>query len=53
MQAMMMGVKEVASFRASLSLDRNDYEVGVGSWAGTAVVGDSVDIDLLVEANHK
>lgn len=53
MQAMMMGVKEVASFRAALSIDRNDYDVGVGSWAGTAVVGDTVDIDLLVEANHK
>lgn len=53
MQAMMMGVKEVASFRAALSIDRNDYDVGVGSWAGTVVVGDNVDIDLLVEANHK
>jgi polyisoprenoid-binding protein YceI len=52
MQAMMMGVKEVASFRAALSIDRNDYGVGVGSWAGTAVVGDNVEIDLLVEANH-
>jgi polyisoprenoid-binding protein YceI len=53
MQAMMMGVKEVASFRAALSIDRNDYDVGVGSWAGTAVVGDNVEIALLVEANHK
>jgi polyisoprenoid-binding protein YceI len=52
MQSMMMGVKEVASFRAELSIDRNDYGVGVGSWAGTAVVGDNVEIDLLVEANH-
>ncbi len=53
MQGMMMGVKEVASFRAALSIDRNDYDVGTGSWAGTTVVGDTVSIDLLVEANHQ
>jgi polyisoprenoid-binding protein YceI len=49
----MIGAKQVASFKATTSLDRNDYEVGVGSWAGTAVVGDTVDIEILLEAHRK
>lgn len=49
----MIGAKQVASFRATVSLDRNDYEVGVGSWAATAVVGDTVDIEILLEAHRK
>jgi polyisoprenoid-binding protein YceI len=49
----MVGARQVASFKATTSLDRNDYEVGVGSWAGTAVVGDSVDVEILLEAHRK
>lgn len=49
----MVGAKQVASFRATVSLDRNDYDVGVGSWAATAVVGDTVDIEILLEAHKK
>lgn len=48
----MVGAKQVASFRATASLDRNDYEVGVGSWAGTMVVGDTVNIEILAEAHR-
>jgi polyisoprenoid-binding protein YceI len=49
----MVGAKQVASFKATASLDRNDYEVGVGSWAGTMVVGDAVDIEILLEAHRR
>lgn len=49
----MIGAKQVASFRASTSLDRNDFEVGVGDWAGTMVVGDTVDIEILAEVHAR
>lgn len=49
----MIGAKKVASFRAATSLDRNDYEVGVGSWAGTMVVCDTVDVEILAEVHAK
>ena len=52
MQAMLGGVKHVASFRAGLTLDRRDFGVGVGNWAATAVVGKDVNIDIAVEANR-
>jgi len=51
MQEMFGGVTRVASFQADLTLDRNDFGVGVGSWAETAIVGSEVGITLLVEAN--
>ncbi|MBD3224999.1 MAG: polyisoprenoid-binding protein [Caldithrix sp.] len=47
------GIKEVASFQASYTLDRNDYDVGTGSWAATVVVGDEVNITISLEANRK
>jgi polyisoprenoid-binding protein YceI len=53
MQQMMGGTKEVASFQASTSIDRNDYGVGVGNWAATMVVGGDVNIEILVEAHRK
>ncbi|MGB5892144.1 MAG: YceI family protein [Thermoanaerobaculia bacterium] len=53
MQQMLGGSKEVASFEASTSIDRNDFEVGVGDWAGTMVVGDQVDITILLEAHRR
>lgn len=49
----MIGASQVASFRATASLDRNDFEVGTGNWAATAVVGDTIDIEILVEAHRK
>ena len=53
MQEMLGGVKKIASFQTSLTLDRRDFGVGVGSWAATAVVGSDVSIDIAVEANRK
>lgn len=53
MQQMMGGTKEVASFQASTSIDRNDYGVGVGNWAATVVVGGEVSIEILLEAHRK
>ena len=44
---------QVAGFRAALVIDRNDFGVGVGNWAETAVVGSEVTIDILVEANQR
>jgi len=52
MQEMLGGVTEIASFETSLTLDRRDFGVGVGSWAATAVVGKDVSIDIAVEANR-
>jgi polyisoprenoid-binding protein YceI len=52
MQAMLGGVKQVASFETKLTIDRRDFGVGVGSWAATAVVGKDVDISIAVEANR-
>ena len=52
MQKMLGGTKEVASFEASTSIARGDFEVGTGSWAATLVVGGEVDIEILLEA-HK
>lgn len=51
MREMLGGVTQVASFQAELTIDRNDFGVGVGSWAETTVVGSEVTITLLVEAN--
>ncbi len=53
MQEMLGGVTKVASFETSLTLDRRDFGVGVGSWAATAVVGSDVTIEIAVEANRK
>ncbi len=53
MRDMLGGITEAASFRASLTIDRSDFGVGVGSWAETAIVGGEVQIELLVEANHQ
>lgn len=42
---------KVAGITASAKLNRTDYDVGVGDWAATAVVGDEVDIQLNLELN--
>jgi polyisoprenoid-binding protein YceI len=44
--------KLITAMRAEFSLNRNDYGVGSGSWAATAVVGDEVKINVLLEANR-
>ncbi len=53
MAEMVGGIKEAASFQATTTVSRNDYGVGVGSWAATMVVGSDVTIEILMEANHK
>jgi polyisoprenoid-binding protein YceI len=53
MQQMLGGTKEVASFQASTTIDRGDFDVGVGSWAATMVVGGEVSIEILLEAHSK
>jgi polyisoprenoid-binding protein YceI len=53
MQQMLRGSKEIASFEATTSINRLDYEVGVGNWAATVVVGDKVDITILLEAHRR
>ncbi|MGM0391744.1 MAG: YceI family protein [Bacteroidota bacterium] len=35
------------------NLDRTDYNVGVGDWASTLVVGDNVDVSINMELNSK
>ena len=44
--------KLITAMRAEFSINRNDYGVGTGSWAATAVVGDEVNINVLLEANR-
>lgn len=44
--------KLITAMRAEFSLNRNDYGVGSGSWAATAVVGDEIKISVLLEANR-
>ncbi len=51
MREMFGGSLKVASFRASTEVDRNNYGVGVGSWAATLVVGGEVNIEILLEAH--
>lgn len=53
MQPMLGGTKEVASFRATTTIDRGDFEVGTGSWAATLVVGSDVEIEIRLEAHRK
>ena len=53
MSEMMGGIKHVASFETGYELDRRDFEVGVGSWAETMIVGADVEIAITLEANRK
>jgi len=45
----MMGAAEIMGIRVKTEINRNDFGVGTGSWAATAVVGDTVGIDILME----
>lgn len=55
----LLGVKDhpmkentkVAGIKGSLKIDRTAYDVGVGDWAATAVVGDEVEISFALELN--
>ncbi len=51
MRPMLGGSTEVASFKATAAVDREDFNVGVGDWAGTMVVGGEVEIEILLEAH--
>lgn len=42
---------KVAGIKGSLKIDRTTFDVGVGDWAATAVVGDEVDINFALELN--
>lgn len=43
----------IAALKSEFKINRNDYEVGSGSWAAATVVGDEVTISILVEATRK
>ena len=44
---------ELISIKGGLKINRNDYGVGTGSWAATAVVGEEVTIKVIIEGNRK
>lgn len=50
MREMLGGATRVASFRATTTVDRGDFGVGVGDWAAALVVGHDVTIDVTLEA---
>ncbi len=43
----------VTAIRSEFSIDRTKFGVGTGSWSATAVVGDNVDVTVLLEASRK
>lgn len=49
----MMKGTTAMGIKADIKLNRNDYGVGTGSWAVTMVVGNEVDIQVILEVNHK
>lgn len=53
MRGIMGGASRIASFEATLTLDRREFRVGSGSWAETAVVGSDVQIQLHLEAAER
>jgi polyisoprenoid-binding protein YceI len=53
MQEMLGGSRRVASFEATLEIDRNDFGVGTGQWAADTVIGKNVEITLAVEAHDR
>lgn len=50
--AQQMGVSKVASFQTTLEINRNDFNVGTGSWAAATVIGRDVTITISLEANQ-
>lgn len=49
---MMKGTK-IMGLAFNTTIDRTDYEVGVGDWASDMVVGDNVDVAVNMELNKK
>ena len=43
----------VSGIRANTSILRNDYGVGKGDFASTAIIGNQVDIEILLELLHE
>lgn len=44
---------EIIALKGAFKIDRNEYGVGSGSWAATAVVGEEVTIKVVIEGNRK
>jgi len=44
--------RQIMGIKAEFSINRNDYGVGTGNWTATAVVGDEVQITVILEANR-
>lgn len=44
--------KQLVGIKAETTINRNDYGVGTGSWAATAVVGGDVKITVFLEASR-
>jgi len=44
---------EIIAIKGGLKINRNDYGVGTGSWAATAVVGEEVTVKIIIEGNRK
>ena len=44
---------EIIAFKGGFKINRNEYGVGSGSWAATAVVGEEVTIKVVIEGNRK
>lgn len=44
---------QIIGIKGGFTINRNDYGVGSGSWAATAVVGDEVIIKIVIEATRK
>ena len=43
---------KVLGIKAKTTIDRTDYGVGTGSWAATAIVGDEVEITIIMELHN-
>ncbi|MCF8459370.1 MAG: YceI family protein [Flavobacteriales bacterium] len=43
----------ISGIQLKTTINRNDYGVGSGSWAASAVVGDEVDIKVTLELSRK
>lgn len=53
MDHMMMKGSLVAGFSSEFTINRNDFGVGTGDWAATAVIGDEVTVKVNLEVNRK
>lgn len=44
---------KLIALKGGLKINRNDFGVGTGSWAATAVVGEEVTVKIVLECNRK